>query len=106
MRAVAALVLGFVVAGAAWAEPSRLVPPGEPEPDCRAHVGYDRDQELPGYRLSEAGGSVCVPFLVPANRPPDGYGRSFYLDEFTDAKLKERWASCKEDPACYARLTG
>src|SRR5690348_11886556 len=64
-----------------------------PRTDCRARVGADRDAVLPGYRLPAShGGTVCVPFLPSANRPPSGRERGgFYVDEFTDAKLKARW---------------
>lgn len=109
MRTITGLALGvgfgLLAAGGAFAEVSRLVPPGEPEPDCRAPVGFDRYHEMPGYLIPDAAGArVCVPFLVSVARPPAGYAGDFHVDEFTDAKLKERWAACKADAACYARL--
>ncbi|MEO8133135.1 MAG: hypothetical protein ABI831_04060 [Betaproteobacteria bacterium] len=76
-----------------------------PPTDCKAWVGTDRNTELPGYLLLQAGGAiVCVPLLVTANGPPAGYSGNYYVDEFTDAKLKERWAACKADAACFARI--
>ena len=82
--------------------PIRTVPPT----DCKAWVGTDRDAELPGYLLPQAnGGTVCVPLLLTANKPPANYqGKDFYVEEFTDAKLKARWAACNADPACFNRI--
>ena len=79
----------------------------EPPPtDCRAWVGADRNHELPGYRLPQPDGrTVCVPLGVNAYRPPAGYaGGDYYVEEFTDARLKERWRACKADAACFARI--
>ena len=46
-----------------------------------------------------------MPLLVTAAKPPPpGYRGDFYVDEFTDAKLKERWAACKADAACFKRI--
>ena len=73
--------------------------------DCKASVGADRYAELPGYLLPQANGTThCVPLLVTANKPPAGYRGDFYVDEFTDAKLKERWAACRADKACFDRI--
>jgi pimeloyl-ACP methyl ester carboxylesterase len=80
---------------------ARAVPPT----DCKAWVGTDRNAELPGYLLPQASGRTqCVPLLVTANKPPAGYAGDYYVAEFTDAKLKERWAACKADAACYKRI--
>ena len=79
----------------------------EPPPtDCRAWVGADRNHELPGYRLPQPNGrTVCVPLGVNAYRPPAAYaGGDYYVEEFTDARLKERWRACKADAACFARI--
>lgn len=78
-----------------------------PSTDCTARVGTDRNAELPGYLLPQANGATqCVPLLVTANKPPAGYTGNFYVDEFTDAKLKARWAACKADAACFQRING
>jgi hypothetical protein len=89
---------GNAVSSSAKAEP--------PPTDCRAWVGTDRNQELPGYRLPQSNGeTVCVPLGVNAFRPPAGYaGGDYHVDEFTDARLKERWRACKTDTACFARI--
>jgi hypothetical protein len=39
-----------------------------------------------------------------AAHPPAGYRGDFYVDEFTDAKLRKRWEECKENKACYDRV--
>jgi hypothetical protein len=73
--------------------------------DCKAWVGTDRNVELPGYLLPQADGRTeCVPLLLTANKPPAGYAGDYYVDEFTDAKLKARWAACRADAACHQRI--
>jgi hypothetical protein len=76
-----------------------------PPTDCEAHVAYDRDLTLPGYLLPTlAGPRTCIPFTTVSARPPAGYRGDFYVDEFTDAKLREQWATCKVDKACHDRV--
>jgi hypothetical protein len=101
------LAPGSAIAGkdAGWPggiNPERAaVPPTE----CQAHVGYDRDLTLPGYLLpTSAGARTCIPFTTTAAHPPAGYAGDFYVDEFTDAKLRERWIACKADPVCHTRV--
>ena len=80
---------------------SRAVPPT----DCHAWVGADRNAELPGYLLPQPNGTPqCVPLLLTANEPPAGYRGDFHVDEFTDTKLKARWAACKADAAMNATI--
>jgi hypothetical protein len=77
----------------------------EPATDCQAHVAYDRDMTLPGYLLPTAAGpKTCIPFTTTAAQPPAGYKGDFYVDEFTDAKLREQWAACKADKVCHDRV--
>ena len=77
------------------------VPPAE----CEARVGYDRDLVMSGYLLpTSAGPATCIPFSNAAVLPPEGYRGDFYVDEFTDAKLRARWLECKQDKACYDRV--
>ena len=77
-----------------------------PPTDCLAWVGADRNHELPGYRLPQPDGrTVCVPLGVNAYRPPAGYsGADYHVDEFTGARLAQRWRACKADAACFARI--
>jgi hypothetical protein len=98
---------GLLLAACARPPPSlpeaRVVPPT----DCTGWVGTDRNRDLPGYLLPQSDGATrCVPLLLTAARPPAGYRGDFYVDEFTDAKLKERWAACKADAACFKRIDG
>jgi pimeloyl-ACP methyl ester carboxylesterase len=101
--ALAASPLALTGPAAAAAVPPELLPP----PDCKTHVGYDRDETLSGYLLPAANGQgqVCVPFTMTAAQPPPGYKGDFYVDEFTHEKLLARWAECKADAACYERLS-
>jgi pimeloyl-ACP methyl ester carboxylesterase len=76
-----------------------------PAPDCQARVGYDRDAVLPGYLLpTSAGAWTCIPFTTARFKPPAGYKGDFYVDEFTDAKLRAQWEECKKDKSCYDRV--
>jgi len=79
----------------------RVVNAGTPEPECTFHVNYDRNADMPGYFLNRNGRRQCLPFM-PTNQlvPPDHKGKDFYTEEFTDAKIKARWAECKKAPAC------
>lgn len=78
-----------------------IVPPAE----CHAHVGFDRDLTLPGYYVpTKLGPATCVPFTVTAQQPPAKYKGDFYVDEFTDAKLRAQWGQCKLDKACFDRV--
>jgi len=79
--------------------------PPVPAPDCKARVGYDRDALLPGYLLpTSAGPATCIPFTTARFKPPAGYKGDFYVDEFTDAKLRAHWEECKKDKTCYDRV--
>lgn len=73
-----------------------------PPVECHAHVNYDRNaDEWPGYLTTEDGEEVCLPFTPTGLVPPDGYAGDFYVDEFTDAKVREAWAACQaEGAAC------
>lgn len=98
-------VAGFLAVACSTPPISGPVARVAPPTDCRAWVGSDRNTELPGYLLPQPGGTTqCVPLLMTASKPPAGYSGDFYVDEFTDAKLKERWAGCKADAACFKRI--
>jgi pimeloyl-ACP methyl ester carboxylesterase len=102
--AMATVILGSL---AACSTPPATTPVARvtPPTDCTAWVGTDRNAMLPGYLLPQPDGSTqCVQLLVTANKPPEGYQGDFYVDEFTDAKLKARWAACKADAACFKRI--
>lgn len=77
-----------------------------PASECLAWVGYDRNTFLPGYILPTSfGPETCVPFTQTAVRPPANYaGKDFYVEEFTDEKLRQHWEVCMQDPVCQERL--
>jgi hypothetical protein len=98
--AVGAASVGLLaIPEGATAQSSGLVGTSQPKPDCKAYAAYDRYHEMPGYLIANPNGTtVCVPFLATAPRPPTDYqGKDFYVEEFTDAKLKGRWETCKAD---------
>src|SRR5258708_10215138 len=81
-------------------------PPPMPPADCEARVGYDRDRVMSGYILPTAAGArTCVPFSTVAAYPPAGYKGDFYVDEFSDARMRDQWAACKQEKACFERVS-
>ncbi|KQP21934.1 alpha/beta fold hydrolase [Pseudorhodoferax sp. Leaf267] len=104
-HAVPAALCALVLSACTTTPPPRPLARTTPPTDCTAMVGVDRNAELPGYLLPQSDGrSVCVPLLVTAHKPPAGYMGDFYVDEFSDAKLKQRWAECKANTECAARI--
>ncbi|CDZ54051.1 hypothetical protein [Neorhizobium galegae] len=78
-----------------------IVNKGTPTPECSARVNVDRNGELPGYVAEWDGKKVCLPFtltnqLLPLGVSPD----DFYIKDFSDVRIREKWAACKSDPAC------
>ncbi|MGE0582369.1 MAG: hypothetical protein AB7P31_09615 [Steroidobacteraceae bacterium] len=96
-------VLMLAAATAALADPR---PAGRfPAPDCTAPVAYDRDMFLPGYWLQRGHAApVCVPFTTVGSRPPAGYSGDFYVDEFSEEKLRALGLECKAEATCRARV--
>jgi len=88
-------------AGAASAE-NEVVGPKSPKPDCAADVRWDQNQKAwPGYFVDDPDGRHCVPFTATVRFPPADYKGDYYVDEFTDAKIREAWADCvKKGPEC------
>ena len=85
----------------AQAVPMAMFPPAE----CEAYVAYDRDMKLPGYILpTKAGPRTCIPFTSVAAHKPKAYRGDFYVANFTDEKLRERWEKCKHDKKCHQRV--
>jgi pimeloyl-ACP methyl ester carboxylesterase len=86
-------------------EPRSSSRPPAPSPECEAYVAYDRDRTMPGYLLpTSAGAKTCIPFSTVAAQPPKDYRGDFYVAEFSDAKLREKWATCKQDKVCRERV--
>lgn len=76
-----------------------------PPPECKAYVAYDRDMVLPGYILpTKAGPRTCIPFTSTRAHPPKGYRGDYYVANFTDEKLRERWEHCEHDKECRKRV--
>jgi len=84
----------FAFAQTATQHPQHPSHPALEAPDCTARVGYDRDMTMPGYLLPSPHGTTCIPFSTAAATPPEGYRGDYYVDEFTDAKLRERYRDC------------
>jgi hypothetical protein len=86
-------------------EPHSLTRAAAPPAECEAYVAYDRDRVMPGYLLpTSAGPRTCIPFSTVGAQPPGNYRGDFYVAEFSDARLREKWAACKRDEACSARV--
>lgn len=99
MRILTGMIgVAVMIAPAALAATAARTP--APAPECRAHVGYDRDADLPGYIVD----GECVPFTATAVRPPTDYKGDFYVNAFTDARLAERWRLCAADSACRQKI--
>lgn len=74
------------------ADTSDAAPPVE----CHAAIArVTTDADWPGYLVTENGAEACVPFTPTGLLPPDGYQGDFYIDEFTDAKIRAAWAECQ-----------
>jgi hypothetical protein len=91
------LMAGLLLAGVALAA---NVP--SDQPDSSAYVGYGWNGYLPAYK--DANG-VSIPFKPTGIRPPVGYQGDFYVDEFTDAKVKQAWRELKaKDPETAKKM--
>lgn len=102
----APLLAGMLWASGALADDANrpIVNPGTPVPDCRQRVNVDRNGELPGYRVTWESGDVCLPFtptnqLLPRGVSPD----DFYIGEFSDDRIRQKWQVCKADPGCQEK---
>jgi hypothetical protein len=72
------------------------------QPDSSAYVGYDWNGNLPAFK--DANG-VPIPFRPTLVKPPAGYQGDFYVDEFTDAKIKQAWLEWKaRDPVIAKKV--
>ena len=75
---------------------------GSPTPECAADIHYDQNAKgWPGYFADDPDGRHCVPFTATNQLVPDGYEGDYYVDAFTDAKVRAAWAACVEKgPEC------
>ena len=80
----------------------QVVDPKSPAPECKADIHWDANSKgWPGYYADDADGRHCVAFTPTPRFAPAGYRGDFYVDEFTDAKVRAAWAACvKQGPAC------
>jgi pimeloyl-ACP methyl ester carboxylesterase len=91
------LMAGLLMAGVALAA---NVP--NDQPDSSAYVGKDWNCFLPAFKDING---VAIPFGQPSHLPPIGYQGDFYVDEFTDAKIKQAWLELKEkDPEAAKKV--
>lgn len=98
------LALGLALPGTAWAQAAGKRPPVPPA-ECEAMVHFDREMILPGYILpTSAGPRTCIPFTSSLHKPPASYKGDYYVDEFTDEKLRARWKACNSDKDCHKRV--
>jgi hypothetical protein len=76
--------------------------PGGDQPDSSAYVGYGWNGYLPAFKGKDG---ISIPYLPAGIRPPIGYQGDFYVDEFTDAKIKQAWEELKvNDPAAAKKI--
>lgn len=95
---VSALVLSC---GNAVAGDMAKVNAGTPKPECQIHINNDRNMDMPGYEADWDGKPVCLPFMPTNQIAPPEYKGNFYIDEFTDKRIRERWRECKLDKSCF-----
>ncbi|WFS69440.1 hypothetical protein CFBP4996_26060 (plasmid) [Agrobacterium leguminum] len=74
-----------------------IVNAGTPKPDCRVRVNFDVNRELPGYLTEVSGGLFSYPFMPTPSLIPKGYKGDFYVEEFTDDKIRSQWEACRID---------
>jgi hypothetical protein len=82
------LMIGLLMAGVALAA---NVP--NDQPDSSSYVGWGWNGYMPAFK--DANG-VSIPFLPIGTRPPIGYQGDFYVDEFSDVKIKQAWQELKK----------
>jgi hypothetical protein len=83
---------GLLITGVALAS---TVPPVN-QPDSSAYVGLRWNGYLPAFK--DANG-VSIPFMPTFIRPPIDYQGDFYVNEFSDYKIKQAWKEFKvKDP--------
>lgn len=82
-----------------------FVSAGQPEPDGMVSIGWDQNNDFPAYRVTEPNGeSVLVPFTPMAQFAPEGYSGDFFVEEFTDARIKERYRQASGDAETMASV--
>jgi hypothetical protein len=91
------VMAGLLMTGVALAA---VVPNNQP--DSTAYVGYGWDGYLPAFKDANR---VSIPFKPAGIRPPISYQGDFYVDEFTDTKIRQTWQELKEkDPEATKKI--
>jgi hypothetical protein len=91
------LMVGLLLAGVALAA---NVP--NDQPDSSAYVGQGWNAYLPAFKDAKG---VSIPFKPIGIHPPIGYNGDYYVDEFTDAKIKRAWLELKmKDPEAARKI--
>jgi pimeloyl-ACP methyl ester carboxylesterase len=91
------LMAGLLLAGVALA----ATVSGD-QPDSSAYVGYGWNAYLTAFKGADG---VSIPFKPTGILPPIGYQGDFYVDEFTDAKIKQAWQELKaKDPEAAKKI--
>jgi pimeloyl-ACP methyl ester carboxylesterase len=91
------LMVGLLMAGVALATTV-----SDDQPDSSAYVGYNWNAYLPAFK--DVNG-VSIPFRPVGILPPIGYQGDFYVNEFTDSKIKQTWQELKEkDPDAAKKI--
>ena len=85
------LFIGSSVLNAADKEKQQYVSPEAPMIDTVIEVRRDVNGKMPAYIAEDDGVEYAIPFTPTLNFPPEGYKGDFYVDEFTDAKIREVW---------------
>jgi hypothetical protein len=90
------LIFTFLMAGLLMSGVALAVTTSNDQPDSSAYVGWGWNGYMPAFKDADG---VSIPFLPVGTRPPIGYQGDFYIDEFTDAKIKQAWQELKvKDP--------
>ncbi|EUB99308.1 hypothetical protein PMI07_005589 [Rhizobium sp. CF080] len=87
-----------------------FVNPDQPKPECTiqfpdlAIPDVGKDRLWPGYLAEWKIGKICVAFTPTSRLKPAAYVGDYYVDEFTDERIRQRWHECRKDPACAERV--
>ncbi|PZX14375.1 hypothetical protein LX81_02958 [Palleronia aestuarii] len=97
-RTITISVALAALAATAQAQDGAAVNDGAPAPDCSARVNYNVNDTLPGYADPDG---ICHPFTATYSLVPDYYeGEDYYVEEFTDKRIRARWQECSQDDSC------
>lgn len=83
-----------------------LVAGSEIQLESTAYVGFGVNGPLPALKGEDPGGKiVSIPFKPTVMRRPTMYEGDFYVDEFTNSKIKEKWSELSaKDPEAAKKV--